>query len=137
MNRTKLAIGGLALLLAAASWVYFKVLPHRPSNVPKNAVPVSALWGYDWDYCWFDEKDNVSHCQIFNKNGDTLYNDVFLAYEGKEPSSADDLQIRHNQDGGGEQWIYLQNGTILIPRSGYTGIKKLLDWQKGKRASRN
>jgi len=125
------------LLAAAGLWVYFKVLPHRPPSVPKNAVPVSALWGYDWDYCWFDEKDSVSHCQIFNKNGDTLYSDVFLPYEGKGPTSADDLKIKRDQEGGGEEWIRLQDGTILIPRSGYDRIKKGLDWQNGKRAGPN
>ena len=135
MRRLVVALS-LAVVVVAL-WVFFKVLPHRPPNVPKDATPVSMLWGYDWDYCWFDEKDNASHCRIFNKRGDKLYDDVFLPYEGKGPTSADDLKIRRNQDDGGEQWIYLQNGAILIPRSDYDGIKKLLDWQKGKRATRN
>lgn len=138
VSRTKRALVGLSvLLLGTCLWVLFKVLPHRPPNVPKNATPVSALWGYDWDYCWFDMKENASHCQIFNRNGDKLYDDIFLPYEGNGPTSPDDLKIKHDQHGGGEEWIYLQNGTILIPRSSYGRIKNGIDWQNGKRATRN
>jgi hypothetical protein len=124
-------------LVAVALWVYLKVLPHRPPNVPNTATPVSMPWGYDWNDCWFDSSQSVSHCQIFNKNGDVLYDDVFLPYEGNGPTSADALKIRRNQGAGGEEWIYLENGTILIPRSRYDKIKKGLDWQTGKRATRN
>ncbi len=138
MSRTKRVMIGLSLVFVATGlWVYFKVLPHRPPNVPKDATPVSALWGYNWDHCWFDVKENASHCQIFNKNGDTLYDDIFLPYEGKGPTSSEDLKIGHDRRGAGDEWIYLQNGTILIPRSSYDRIKKGLDWQNGKRATRN
>lgn len=99
-------------------------------------TPVSALWGYDWDYCWFDSVRSVSRCQIFDKGGGIIYEDIFLPYEGQGPTSADELKVSARQDGGGYEWIRLENGTILIPRSSYDKIKRGLDWEKGRRSTR-
>jgi|SRR5580704_5308190 hypothetical protein len=116
------AIVAVAVAVAAVGlWIWLELLPHRPANVPKTATPVSIPWGYDWDYCWFNTGQNISRCQIFNKNGDLLYDDAFLPYEGKGPISGDDLKIRRNQDGGGEEWIYLENGTMVQLRQNQEG----------------
>jgi hypothetical protein len=107
--------------------------PKRPANVPAEATPIPIPHGYDWDYCWVDKALNVNKCQIYNRAGDLLYGGVFLRYEGTGVVPEDALKIDPHQ--GGEQWIQLQNGVILIPESDYDGIKKLLDWEKGKRSA--
>ena len=107
--------------------------PKRPSGVPPEATAIPIPWGYDWDYCWVDKVKNVNKCIIYNGGGEILYGGVFLRYEGTGVIPADQLKI--NTHHGGEQWIELQNGVILIPESNYAGIKKFVDWIKGKRAS--
>ena len=106
--------------------------PKRPSNVPAKATPIAIPHGYDWDCCWVDKTLNVNKCQIYNRVGDLLYDGVFLRYEGSGVVPKESLKITQH---GGEQWIELQNGVILIPKSNYDGIKKLLDWMNGKRSA--
>jgi hypothetical protein len=105
-------------------------LPKRPENVPARAIPIAIPHSYDWDYCWVDKTMNVNRCQIYNGDGLPLYDDVFLPYEGTGVVPEELLKISQK---GGEQWIELQDGTILIPKSHYDQIKRLIDWLKGRR----
>jgi hypothetical protein len=104
--------------------------PTRPANVPANATAIAIPHGYDWDYCWVDKNLNVNECRIYNRGGELLYGGVFLRYEGSGVVPEEALKITQY---GGEQFIKLQNGVILIPASHYVAIKNNLDWINGKR----
>jgi hypothetical protein len=62
-----------------------------------------------------------------------IYKERFAVYSGREPKQTSDLKI---SDQGGEQWVLLDNGTILIPASDEAGMRRFLDWTFGKRATR-
>ncbi len=104
--------------------------PKRPAGVPAKATPVAIPHSYDWDYCWVDKAMNVNRCQIYNGDGLQLYDGIFVRYEGSGVVQEEFLQISQK---GGEQWIELQDGTILIPQSHYDQVKRLIDWLKGRR----
>ncbi|MGH9529691.1 MAG: hypothetical protein ACRD2S_07220 [Terriglobales bacterium] len=127
--KKQLLLNGILVALIVGLWWYFVVIPHRPKGVPTDATPVLALGDYNWTYCWLDEAENVNRCQIFNRNGEPLYDEVFLRYEGQGPVPAADLKIIREQNGGGVQWIRLENGVILIPKSRYDRIRQLIDRQ--------
>jgi hypothetical protein len=65
-----------------------------------------------------------NHCDIFNAGGELLYSGVFRRYEGTGVVPETELKIAQ---GGGEQWVELENGEILIPESDYERIKKFLN----------
>jgi hypothetical protein len=85
---------------------------------------VGIPYSFVWDYCWLDEATNENRCQIFNKGGNILYDDVFLRYEGTGPVPQSELRIKQC---AGEQWIVLENDVILIPKRGYERIRKFVD----------
>lgn len=120
----------LALLIVMGFTVSCKKdLRKRPDSVPAKATPIAIPYGFDWDYCWVDKAMNVNKCQIYNGNGLLMYDDVFVRYEGTEVVPEESLKITQK---GGEQWIELEDGTILIPESDYSRIRKTLDWLKGR-----
>jgi hypothetical protein len=104
--------------------------PNRPAAVPAKATPIAIPHSYDWDYCWVDKVMNVNRCQIYNGEGLLMYDGIFVRYEGSGVVPEESLQISQK---GGEQWIELQDGTILIPQSHYDQVKRLIDWLKGRR----
>ena len=106
-------------------------LRRRPDNVPLQATAIAIPHGYDWDYCWADKAANVNRCQIYNGDGLLMYDGVFLRYEGTGMVPEESLKISQR---GGEQWIELEDGTILIPRSHYDQVKRIIDWLKGRKA---
>jgi hypothetical protein len=129
----QLGIRGLMLLGCAAALSLaccHDASPRRPQNVSVKATPVAIPHGYDWDYCWVDKTVNVNRCRIYNGDGLILYDDIFVRYEGSGVVPEDSLQISQK---GGEQWIELQDGVILIPQSRYGQVKRLIDWLKGRR----
>jgi hypothetical protein len=104
--------------------------PTRPANVPSTATAIAIPHGYDWDVCFTDQEASVNKCQIYNGNGVLMYDGVFLRYEGSGVVPQESLKISQN---GGEQWIQLENGTILIPKTHFEQIHRLVDWLKGRR----
>lgn len=86
-----------------------------------------------WAYCWLDKSANVNRCRTYNGDGRRLYrfghendeDDVFLPYRGSGPVPEDQLLIdsaRTQQD-----YIWLQNGTVLLPRNDYENQKTYMD----------
>jgi hypothetical protein len=108
-------------------------MPERPPNVPGEAVKIIAAKGTGpWQWCEL-RHDGEVHCRFYNNRGETLCDDTFVVYSGREPKSDGDLKISPD---GGEQWVRLQNGTLLIPESQRAEMTRFLDWLFGKRATR-
>jgi hypothetical protein len=110
----KVIVAYMAALIIGFGLIGCQNAPKRPGNVPAMATPIAIPHGYDWDYCWVDKAMNINKCQIYNGVGDLLYGGVFLRYEGTGLVPEESLKITQH---GGEAWIELQNGVILIPKS--------------------
>lgn len=107
--------------------------PLRPANVPAAAVKVTGPKGAGpWQFCEFTGSKAI-RCQIFNIKGNVLYDGTFVVYSGRQPDAPGDLKISQN---GGDQWIRLENGTILIPEKKQAEMTRFLDWLFGKRPTR-
>jgi hypothetical protein len=120
-------------LLLAVSLVSCARTSERPPNVPNDAVKVIAAKGTGpWQWCELTHEGKV-HCRFYNNKGETLCDDIFVVYSGTKPKSNSDLTISQN---GGQQWVRLENGTVLIPRTNEAEIRRGLDWLFGKRATR-
>jgi hypothetical protein len=105
----------------------------RPQNAPADAVKVIAPKGTGpWQSCKLTQEGQV-HCWMYNDRGEVLYDDIFVVYSGAQPRSGSDLRISSD---GGEQWIRLENGTVLIPRTQRAEMTGFLDWLFGKRPTR-
>ena len=85
--------------------------PSALPGVPAKATPVAILHSYDWDYCWVDKAMNVNRSPSLQWRGLQLYDGIFVRSEGSGVVQEEFLQISQK---GGEQWIELQDGTILI-----------------------
>ena len=125
----------IVVLVALTFWGCIPSKP-RPSNVPSDATLIPASKGAGvWQHCTMNPQATVQ-CKIFNRNGLILYDDVFTVYSGKSPISPADLRIASKGPEVGEQWVRLENGTILIPQSDVAEMTRALDWLFGKRATR-
>lgn len=108
-------------------------MPERPPNVPADAVKVIGTKGTGpWQSCEL-RSDGRVRCWIYNIKGEILYDDLFVVYSGQPPKSDSDLRISPK---GGDQWILLENGTVLIPEGQRAKMTRFLDWLFGKRATR-
>ncbi len=106
----------------------------RPANVPSDAALVDQAKGGLWQHCIYDAGANADRCQIYNWRGGLLYDEVFLAYDGRGVVAQGDLKIPGYASLSGPDRICLANGRILIPKSRYDEVKRHLDWATGKRA---
>lgn len=123
-RRTMSALVSLGLALSEMSCAPAP----RPVNVPAQAVRIPGVKGKDfWQYCRMQDSAGT-YCQIFNVNGEVLYEDTFVPYLGSAPKDAADLKIVPR---GGAESIALENGTILIPQGQFAHVKSFLDWQRG------
>jgi hypothetical protein len=101
----------------------------RPHNVPEGAIRIPGPKGADfWQHCSFDSSRARTNCRIFNAAGAVLREGVFIPYTGNAPNSQSDLNILPK---GGNEWVELSSGTILIPESDFARVKRFLDWQRG------
>jgi hypothetical protein len=101
----------------------------RPANVPGDAVQIPGIKGTKiWQHCSFEGPSGTTRCQIFNGKGLVFHDDVFVPYIGDAPRNQADLRVRPI---GGEEWVQLENGTILIPQREFGRIKRFLDWDRG------
>jgi len=69
---------------------------------------------------------------VWNWGGDVLAEEVFLPYDGGPPAGPNELKIKSKGSTGSDR-VLLANGRILIPKSRYEDVKRLLDEMNGKR----
>jgi hypothetical protein len=111
-----------------------KPAPSRPTNVPGDAIYVAGPKGAGvWQACRFNQDTSKTRCQIQSADGTVIYDDDFVAYSGPQPLSNDDLKL---SPAGGDQWVKLENGTILIPKADEAELRSFLDWLFGKKKIR-
>jgi len=104
-----------------------------PDGVPEAATRVAFSKNGGWVYCWFDTTMQVNRCRTYNASGMRMYrvgketddDDVFLRYEGSGPVPEDQLQIDivHTEP----DFIWLENGVVLLPRNDYAHQKSVVD----------
>jgi hypothetical protein len=137
MTRQRHAFG-IALSIAALAFVSALegCKPARPSSVPRDSIYVVGGKVGWWQHCSFDPKQDVDHCQIFNLGGESLYDEVFLPYDGGKAAEEAELSIVGNSDLAGPQYVCLRNGRILIPRSQFEQQRRFVDWATGKSKTR-
>jgi hypothetical protein len=129
-DATRIAL--FAMLTLALGSCTGEVERGRPPTVSPTAILIHAPKGSGvWQECRLDR--GTVHCRISNRKGLVLYDEPFAVYSGQIPIQSADLEI---SDRGGEQWILLHNGTILIPTSDEAGMRRFLDWYFGKRPTR-
>jgi hypothetical protein len=106
--------------------------PSRPSNVPADSVYiVGGEFGW-WQHCSYDPKEEVDYCQIYNLGGDILYDEVSLPYDGGKAAKEDELKIVSRSKLTGPNYVCLENGRILIPKSHFENQKRFIDFVTGK-----
>jgi len=134
----RLTVGTLIILAAIALWP--RHMPRRPHTVSSNAVYVSpnnaqpglSETGY-WLECWFDQHENVDRCKVTDKNGNPVFEDVFVTCGSQATIPQSELVI---QPETGRRWIqshsvrpnvpvpYVRYGQILFPKSLYAEAKE-------------
>jgi hypothetical protein len=106
--------------------------PERPNNVPPGAIYLQGTKGNGiWQSCEIKQEAQFPTCQIVNNGGEILYNEQFVLYSGSLPKSTS-LVLTNK---GGPQWIELENGAKLIPKSEKEQLTKFLDFLTGKSAT--
>ena len=103
----------------------------RPRNVPKDAVHVGGTVGW-WELCSYDSNEDMNYCQIFNRGGDVIWNEVFLPYDGGKAAKGAELQVDGESRIAGPQYVCLKNGRILLPKSQFENFKTFIDRRTGK-----
>ena|SRR5208337_1372744 len=99
----------------------------RPKNIPSDSVYIAGGKACWWQRCSYDPKQDSYHCQIFNMNGLTLYDEIFLPYDGGKAVKGFDLNIDGDSVPTGPDYVHLKNGRILIPKSQFERQSQFLD----------
>lgn len=121
---------GIALLAIGIPLVGCELA--RPNNIPKDSVLVNGADEHWWEWCFYDQKENVDYCRIFNAGGDVIWNEVFLPYDGGKAANEAELMIDSEARLKSWQFVCLKNGRILLPKSKYEDFKEFLDRRTGK-----
>ncbi len=138
-----LLIGASFLLVVGAYW-WSNIPPRRPAGVSQSAV---FLWtGHlglpaakhgTWLECWADTASGDNRCKLTEMNGKPSYQGIFLADNGMALVPQSNLHIDIDRtsnrtfwvrlnESGGAPLVFLQNGTVLVPKDAYSaGIAKL------------
>jgi len=136
------ALGAIVVFLIAAFFVSFwwsTKTPRRPASVAKNAV---FLWAPHvglpaprrgwWLSCRYD--GGHDYCTLSDMHGNTEYDGEFTTYRTETAELGKQLIIDPDRTTEQKIWVgeklvplvYLQNGTILIPRENYgAGVRAL------------
>lgn len=124
-NLPAFLVGGVVICLVA--WYVFTFViprhPARPRNVPQSATLVLTGWDQFWQECRFDSAEQQDRCRVYNGAGSLLRDEVFLPANGGKALPDDQLKV---SAGGDSHSVHLLNGTVLIPRDHFEGIKKEL-----------
>jgi hypothetical protein len=144
-----LILGAFLIYIVGIMW-WAGEPPPRPAFMSARAlyfepaaVPFSMHKTGNWIDCRFDEQQSVNRCVLADPWGKTLFEDVFVPYEGSSPVPEAELVFDTRQTGSlwtysrqhGRAFpiIYLKNGQILLPRGEYESGKETVDWSRGKR----
>lgn len=129
----------LILAIAVVVWWAGRV-PQRPHALSSNAVyglpnnvPLGFFQKGYWLECWLDQHENNDRCRITDKNGNGVFEDVFVTCGIQATVPQSELVL---EPGTGRRWIqlhddkvnvpiiYVQYGQILVPRSLYAEVKQ-------------
>ncbi|OJV43323.1 MAG: hypothetical protein BGO25_08225 [Acidobacteriales bacterium 59-55] len=132
------------LIVVAGAYWWANVPPERPSDVSAKAV---FLWAGHlglpapkhgtWIECWTDESAMTNRCRLTAMDGTRSYEGEFVPSEGESPVSQGDLRIKAEPTSDTTHWVriegmhgaplvFLENGTVLIPKDAYAeGAAKL------------
>lgn len=126
IRRATATMAMAAIFICAGCWR----IPARPEQVPPSAVYVPSVKGGYWHACRLDA-DGQCTCTIHRDNGRTMYDEVFLPYEGRPPTAA---RLVISAEGTGDT-VKLADGQLLLPKSEFARVKQYWDFRRGKAAS--
>lgn len=129
----RLTVGTLILLACFALWPGGHI-PQRPHTLSSSAVyvlpnnvPLGLFQDGYWLECWFDQHENDDRCKLADKNGNSVFEDVYVTCGIQATIPQSELAFEE----AGRRWIQLNNekinipvvyvryGQILVPRSLY------------------
>ena len=129
----------LSLAIAAVGWWAGRV-PQRPHTLSSSAVyvlpdnvPLGFFQKGYWLECWFDQHENDDRCRITDKNGNGVFEDVFVTCGIQATVPQSELVFEPETGRGWIQLrdekvnvpvIYVRYGQILVPRSLYAEVKQ-------------
>jgi hypothetical protein len=133
-----------AVAVVGAYW-WANVPPGRPANVSAKAV---FLWAGHlglpapkhgtWIECWADTESRTNECRLTEMDGKPLYQGAFLSDTGQPFLPESDLKIKEEPTSDSTHWllvdkqnaaplVFLENGSVLIPKAVYTEGKEKLN----------
>lgn len=96
----------------------------RPAGVPKTAVFAPGPKGGWWQLCTPPSVPTTKvSCKIYNWGGGVLYDELFVATDGKLVDRHE-VEIDPSANHIGSSWIYLKDGRILVPTSRATELRE-------------
>jgi hypothetical protein len=133
-------VGSVVLAILGAYW-WSNSPPKRPMGVSPDAV---FLWAGHlglpapkhgtWIECWIDKTASVNRCLLTEMDGARAYSGEFVPSDGKpvvqksglrivaEPTSDTTNWVHVNQLSGAPL-VFLENGTVLIPKDAYVEVQ--------------
>jgi len=130
-------VGAVIVLIVVVLW-WAGHVPRRPHGVSSNAVyalPNNVRLGLFqtgyWFECWFDQHQNADRCKLTDKNGNSVFEDVFVTCGSQATIPQSELvtipQSELLKGETGPTWIqyervnvpivYVRYGQTLLPRS--------------------
>ena len=131
---SRVVVGSVLVLAALVLW-WAGHKPRRPHTVSSNAVyvlPNNVRLGFFqtgyWLECWFDQHENADRCKLSDKNGNGVFEDVYVTCGSQAPIPQGELVFTQKT---GQTWIQSRDGRVNVPvpyvRDGQTlGSEKLL-----------
>lgn len=129
----------IVLGIVAVLWSVRRV-PQRPHTVSSSAVyllpsnvPLGSFQNGYWLECWFDQHENNDRCKLADKNGNGVFEDVYVTCGIQATIPQSELSVEPDT---GRTWIQLHKetlnlpvvhvryGQILVPRSLYVEAKQ-------------
>jgi hypothetical protein len=94
-------------------------VPQRPHTLSSNAVyvlpnnvPLGLFQTGYWLECWFDQHENDDRCKLTDKNGNSVFEDVYVTCGSQATIPQSELVFKPET---GRTWIQLHDGRVNIP----------------------